>query len=377
MNTASYCLASGLLALCASHFSIAMAGERKQNPTGGCYWRTAPAMKDFRRDIGALYVARDAKIGSVIGSVNMDAITPDPASGEVACFNDGTAMIEFRAVATAPVFPGVIGPINGEDVTGKILQTSIPGVGVRTKLGFPFAPPPDIFCNNCFDPVGGDPTVPYLGIHDNRPMISAMRILHLRHEVTLVKTGPIPSGPQLLDGSELWSGSVTPLGKIMSFGLTGTIHQAQCSVGANAVSADPVQLGEWDSTDFTGPGFTTTPVPFSIALSNCETDAAPGTGFVATAHIQLDGVQGSMPVGPTNSGVFSLTSDSTAQGMGIQVLKADAITPMELQTEVPLAAISPGNTVLNFNARFYQTDASSAIRPGLAKGALSFTMTYK
>ncbi|MBP1143881.1 fimbrial protein [Pseudomonas congelans] len=377
MNTASQCLAYGLMALGASHFSIAMAGEPQQNPSNECYWRTAPGMKDFRRDIGALYVARDAKIGSVIGSVNMSAITPDPAGLEVACINDGTALLEFRAVATAPVFPGVIDPINGEDVTGKILQTNIPGVGVRTRLGIPLTPPPGGPCNNCFIPVDGDPTVPYLGIHDHRPMISAMRILHLRHEVTLVKTGPIPSGPQLLDGGELWSGSVTPLGKIMSFGLTGTVHQAQCSVGANAVSADPVQLGEWDSADFTGPGFTTTAVPFSIALSNCETDTAPGTGFVATAHIQLDGVQGSMPVEPTNSGVFSLTSDSTAQGIGIQILKADAITPMELLTEVPLSAISPGNTVLNFHARFYQTDANSAIRPGLAKGALSFTMTYK
>ncbi|AHG43534.1 hypothetical protein N018_09485 [Pseudomonas syringae CC1557] len=84
-----------------------------------------------------------------------------------------------------------------------------------------------------------------------------------------------------------------------------------------------------------------------------------------------------MLVGSTDSGVFSLTSDSTAQGMGIQVLKADAITPMELQTEVPVSAISPGNTVLNFHVRFYQTDANSTIRPGLAKGALSFTMTYK
>ncbi|WP_440814265.1 fimbrial protein [Pseudomonas syringae] len=377
MNTASYYLAYSLMALGASHFSIAMADESEPHLPNECYWRTSPGMKDFRRDIGALYVAREAEIGSVIGSIDIKAITSDPANLEVRCSNDGTALLEFRAAATAPVFPGVVGPINGEDVTGKILQTNIPGVGVRTKLGIPLAPPSGDPCNNCFIPVDGDSTVPYLGVHDHRRMPSPMRIVQLRNEVTLVKIGPIPSGPQLLDGSELWSGSVTPLGKIMSFGLTGTLYQAQCSVGADAVSADPVQLGEWDSADFTGPGFATTAVPFSIALSNCETDPDPGTGFIATAHIQLDGVQGSMPVGPTHSGVFSLTSDSTAQGMGIQVLKADAITPMELQTEVPLSVISPGSTVLNFHARFYQTHANSAIRPGLAKGALSFTMTYK
>ncbi|WP_423815213.1 fimbrial protein, partial [Pseudomonas viridiflava] len=99
--------------------------------------------------------------------------------------------------------------------------------------------------------------------------------------------------------------------------------------------------GDWDRAEFTGPGFTSTKVPFHIALSNCETDT--GAGFIATAHVQLDGVDGSAPVGPVNSGVFSLTTDSQARGMGIQVLEADGSTPMELQTEVPLIAITPGN----------------------------------
>jgi type 1 fimbria pilin len=146
-------------------------------------------------------------------------------------------------------------------------------------------------------------------------------------------------------------------------------------VGGNPVSADPVQLGEWDSADFTGPGYTTPAVPFSITLSNCETDTSGAV--VATANIVLDGVKGSTPVGPPTSGVFSLTSDSAAEGVGIQVLKADGVTAMPLQTEVPMMAITSGNIVLNFNARFYQTGASSAIRPGIAKGALSFTITYK
>jgi type 1 fimbria pilin len=32
---------------------------------------------------------------------------------------------------------------------------------------------------------------------------------------------------------------------------------------------------------------------------------------------------------------------------------------------------------MNFNARFYQTGANSELRPGTAKGALSFTVTYQ
>ncbi|MBC3954226.1 type 1 fimbrial protein [Pseudomonas sp. DOAB1067] len=373
MKNVTNVLASGLMALAASQSATALAAMKAPTPPNDCFWISSPGIKEFRRDIGTLYVARDARIGSVIGTADVNARSTDLAGLEAACSNDGTALLEFNAVATAPIFPGIVDPINGEDVTGKIIQTNIPGVGIRVKLGYPYMAP--AVCANCFVPVDGNPTVPYLGINDHQKMLTSLPITYLNNRVTLIKTGPIPSGPQVLNGSELWSGSVTTLGRIMRYGVVGTVIQAQCSVGANPVSADPVKLGDWDTTDFTGQGFTTPPVPFSISLSHCETDTS--AGFVATAHIQLDGVNGSTPVGPPQSGVFSLTSDSDAQGLGIQILKADAVTPMELQTEVPLAAITPGNTVLNFNARFYQTGPSSAIRPGRAKGALSFTMTYK
>ncbi|MCF8984772.1 fimbrial protein [Pseudomonas syringae] len=371
MNTALNALLPSLILLGASYSAAAYSDVPDDTPSNDCYWVSPPGLKDYRRDIGTLYVPRDARVGTVIGSIDVLEGTPDQAGLEAACRNDGTALLEFNATATAPIFPGNVDPINGEDLTGKILQTNIPGVGVRIRLGHPY----DSNCPNCFMPAGGSATVPFIGLNDHRDMLTSIRLLHMNNYLTLVKTGPIPSGPNVLNGSELFSGSVTTLGRIMRFGLTGTVLQAQCSVGADPVSADPVQLGEWDSADFTGPGFTTPAVPFSIALSNCETDT--GSGFVATAHIQLDGVEGSVPEGPANSGVFSLTSDSDAKGMGIQVLKGDGVTPMELQTEVPLIAITPGNVVLNFYARFYQTQASSAIRPGKAKGALSFTMTYK
>ncbi|KPZ08570.1 fimbrial protein [Pseudomonas syringae group genomosp. 3] len=373
MKYASNALILAMAAVSVGHGTNALAEPYNQNPTNDCFWVSSPGMKDYRRNVGTLYIPRDAKTGSVIGTVGASAYTPDLAGLEAACTNDGTVLLEFQATATAPVHPGGLDPIGGEDVNGKILQTNIPGVGIRVRLGMPYGPP--AVCDNCFVPVDGNPTVPFLAINEYRRMLTAIRMTHLSNSITLVKTGPIPAGPNVLDGSELWSGSVTSLGKIMRYGVTGTIMQAQCSVGATPASAAAVQLGDWDSADFTGPGFTTKPIPFSIALSNCETDTSGG--FVATAHITLDGVDGSQPEGPLNSGVFSLTTDSDAKGVGIQMLKADGSTPMELQTEVPLIAITPGDTTLNFHARFYQLGASSEVRPGKAKGALSFTLTYK
>lgn len=41
------------------------------------------------------------------------------------------------------------------------------------------------------------------------------------------------------------------------------------------------------------------------------------------------------------------------QGGGIQMLSADGLAPIALGVEVPVIAIQPGNTVLDFKARMY------------------------
>lgn len=344
--------------------SLAAAANCQWTPAGG------PTMKNYQRNLGTLYVPRDARAGTVIGAVDLTQSTSSNPGLVAECTNDGNHYLVFDARATAPVFPGTLDPINGEDVTGKILQTNIPGIGVRIKLGTPL----DGRGDNSFVPIGGSPTVPYRGFN-NIAFATRIRLNSLSNRVTLVKTGPLAQGVHTLNGSELFSGHFPDLGKVFGYGLTGTIITAQCSVGANPVSADPVLLGEWDTADFTHPGYATAAVPFNITLSSCETD--PGGGPVATAHIQLDGVKGSAPVGPVSNGVFSLTTDSTAQGVGIQILKADGVTPVELQTQVPLVAISSGTTVLDFKARFYQTGAAGSVHPGVAKGALNFIVTYQ
>ncbi len=121
-------------------------------------------------------------------------------------------------------------------------------------------------------------------------------------------------------------------------------------------------------------GYTTTAIPFSITLNDCEADASNAN--IATATIQFEDASAA-PVPPSVPGVFGLSPDSTAQGIGIQILKSDGTTPVELNTPVPLIPISASGTVLDFTARFYQTGPSRDVRPGIAKGALNFTLTYR
>jgi type 1 fimbria pilin len=277
--------------------------------------------------------------------------------------------LSYASTASVPVFSGTLPPVNGQDMNGKVLQTNIPGVGAHIRLGLHY----DGTSANAFAPDNPreGARVPFTATA-RTGMLTEFPASNHHNVVTLVKIGAIPAGPQNLDGSELFRGTYSDVGTATSFGLTGTVIQAQCTVTSNPVSADPVQLGEWQSSDFTGPGFTTATVPFNIQLSNCETDSSGAT--IATAHMKLEGKDGSVSVDPA-LGVFSLTSNSSAKGVGIQILKADGITPMPLDTEVPLVTLSPGDIRVHFNARFYQTAA--AIQAGDAKGALGFTMTYK
>jgi type 1 fimbria pilin len=324
----------------------------------------------FRVDVGNVYVPRDASQGSLIGTFDKFFFTNNGENLRVECLNDGNDRLKFEATPIVPIFSGTLPPVNGEDFNGKVLNTGVNnGIGARIKLGFPFnGQAPNNFIPN------GPPVVPFTA-DANHQVFTAIPLTSLFNEVTLVKTGPIAPGPHRFS-SKLFNGSLSGLNKVFDYELTGTVIQSQCSVLANPVSADPVKLGTWPASDFTHKGFSTPPVPFHITLSDCESD--PSGGNEAMANIRLDGVKGSLPVGDGSDGVFTLGDDSTAVGMGIQILREDGITPVALGTEVPLMVIKPtGETVLPFTARFYQTADSADIRGGLAKGSLGFTVTYR
>lgn len=337
-----------------------------------CEWRvnTPVGPMTHTNHLGTYYVPRDAPVGTFISPPGVKWPVTNNLLAIPQCFRDvGPHSLYISVTASVPIYPGPLPPVLGDDVTGRVLQTNIPGVGVVIKLGLPFNWP---YATNTWKTVG-PPIVPFEGYVDHNT-VGYLLMSRLNPFITLIKTGDIPPGINELDGRELWSSTATRIGKVAGHHLYGTVIQSQCGLPPNPVSADPVELGEWDNTDFTGPGFTTPSVPFTLTLTDCEDDPE---GAVATAHIRLEGAKGSTPI-DAQRGIFGLTDDSTAEGVGIQMLMADGVTPVQLNEDVPLQVISPsGDTVLPFSARFYQTEASQAVKPGSAKGALNFTITYQ
>ncbi|KPA96440.1 fimbrial protein [Pseudomonas asplenii] len=362
MNRSIRKLLAALLLAAGGQAGAAFAGN------DSCYWEIGSGPLAFQAQLGTLYVPLNAPQGSVIGTFARHTFSSG-GSSQLGCrIETPGVVLNFQARPSVALFPGDLPPVNGEDLNGKVFNTNIPGVGAFIKLGFPF----DGSGLNTFIPVDGRPVAPFDAYQDQPTGHFAFSLQSLRAWVTLIKTGPIPAGPHSLDGGELFSGQFSGVGKGFSFAAQGTVIQAQCGTTGNPVSADPVRLGEWDAADFSGPGFGTPAVSFSITLTGCEAD--PEDENVAMATIRLDGVRGSQPI-DEDRGIFSLTSDSSASGFGIQVLRGDGVTPVALGTEVPMTPIRPGTTVLDFMARFYQTEAR--VEPGNARGALNFTITYR
>lgn len=334
-----------------------------------CKWDNGiPGPLLFSSDLGSFMVPRDAEIGSKIGSITRRPLTSQ-GGVMLLCDNDGSKKLMATITTPLTLAPGSFPPVDAIDVTGKVLQTNVPGVGLYVQFAEPLNGP----ANNMFHAEdGGMGAVPFTAINYERMTPTSMRMTNLNIKyAALIKTGPIPPGPQTFN-QIVATGTITDItGDAITLQLSGRVQQAQCSLKADAVSADPVLLGNHDIADFKGVGTTTAAVDFYITLSDCEDDPS---NSVARAFIRLDGVQGSVPV-DRDLGLFTLTTDSTASGLGIQILRSDS-TPLKLEEFVQMTdALTPGPMRIDLRARYYQTDGN--VTPGVAKGALNFTMNYR
>lgn len=325
-----------------------------------------PAPFNFNINLGPIYVPRDSPVGSVIGQLDRPFSVNPSENRYVHCEHDGSNTgVVFNSVARRPISTLPVPPVGGENVDGKLYETSIPGIAVRIKLGHPV----DGIHPDALTPLSQSNTMPFISVRQTL-WATPMQWRTLVGEATLVKIGPIAPGPHNVNDA-LFDARFQQIGNVFTVSLATTVIQAQCDV--SVVSDNPVELGDWSKSDFTGPGYATTPVPFSIALSSCNSD--PGDVNIAWANIRLDGVNGSMPI-PGVEGGFTLTSDSDAEGVGIQILHRDGFTPIRLGSDVPLMPIASGSTILDLTARFYQTSDAQDVVAGEAKGSLSFTISF-
>lgn len=334
----------------------------------GCRWGRGNGPVHFVAEAGTLFVPRDAKIGETIGQFEKSFITTG-FGNIIYCLNEHNTLLEFSTRATAPIAPALPAGRHRMLPLGSVVQTNIPGVGATIRLDSPY----DGITRGNWKLISPDSTMPFSAYNDEIST-GSLQYSYLAGWITLIKTGEIAPGTHRLDTSnELFQAQFTNIPYAWGVALTGSVTRAECTLSANPVSADPVELGEWTTDSFTGTGATTQPTAFNIALNACVSDPATD-GTQTTAYLRLEPTAGSSIV-DADQGLFSLGNGATAKGVAIQLLKSDGSTPVPLASDISQGAIPvSGSLLLQFSARYYQT---GAVKAGSASGALAFTITYK
>jgi type 1 fimbria pilin len=332
-----------------------------------CKWNGAgPQPMEFVRDLSTLHIAKDAPLGSVIAEITDGfTIVKGGTNLTLSCLSDGNppSPMQFKFVAAAPIFPTPLPPF--ED--GHVFKTNVDGIGARVKLSRPF----NGGASNRYWPDQGHTLVPFSASLTQATGFFADVTRLLYNDITLIKTGDIPPGQHDVD-TLLFRAmyDFQGIGEVFNYTVRAKVIQAQCQIIGDPVKPNPVDLGSWELSDFTGPPFTTSTTAFEIALTSCQTDPSGLT----QVSIELDPTNGSRPLDPAN-GIMSLSNDASDDaGIGIQVVKEDG-SPLPLSREVTLLPISPGSMALKFGAHFIQTDTK--VRAGEAKGAVNFTLRYR
>ncbi|KVV42737.1 hypothetical protein WK81_15605 [Burkholderia ubonensis] len=196
-------------------------------------------------------------------------------------------------------------------------------------------------------------------------------------KVELVRTGDITAGGTLNGAFAQYQKDDAGGQLLVLFSFANPVvirpQVPTCKVTTPVVN---VTLGQVRATVFTGPGATSQPIPFELMLA-CSGGAA---GTTTNAYVTM-----SDPTTPANtSTTLSLSKDSKATGVGVQILKdgtalgfgPDSNTPGNIN-QWKAASIAQGVDVVKIplSARYVQT--GSKVTGGSANALATFTMSYQ
>lgn len=267
-------------------------------------------------------------------------------------------------------------------VAGKVYATGITGVGVYVAFSaFESDPNSGIVANGSYDWNIGTGTRNY-----NQPT---------SFEVRLIKTGPVTPGS--LTGANLPRVQLKIGGlKLLDLGFSGnfSIVSQTCTTGT-----EPVTLGDYPASTFTGQGTGSPLKDFVINLKNCPafygkpTVGGQYASLPSTTVTPISGIGGitKNSIGASFTppaadiaapGTLKLSSPALgknkAQNIGIEIRVRGASTPIAFNqttlTEMPLTTAA-GNYTLPFSARYVQL-ASGTVVPGQANGSVEYTLSY-
>ncbi|WP_241291621.1 fimbrial protein [Burkholderia stabilis] len=262
-----------------------------------------------------------------------------------------TKFLYYRGVTA------IVGQTGSGSKAGAIYSTGIAGIGMR--LSFPANTPVGAYwpqqrvMNSTWSSV--NPAIPVYVL------------------IEFIKTGPITAGGVL--AGEVGEWNVDNLFKWISIRVDGVIGiQPQVPTCRVTTPAITVPLGNMPASTFTGVGTVSSSKPFNIVLqcSGGEKGAITNVHTTLTDHTDPGNV----------SDTLSLASDSSATGIGIQVLNGSTVIKYGPDSSAAgntnqwkAGEAGNGTFTIPLTARYIQT--APKVTPGAANGLATFTMSYQ
>ncbi|MBX9404844.1 type 1 fimbrial protein [Pseudomonas baetica] len=328
-----------------------------------CTWLSGNnTPKQLTLAAGTVFAPRDVPVGTTL---NTTSTARQLNFGDtLSCYVSGT----YNTALIGPVAMNI--PVDVLNVpSNALLQTNVPGIGLAIYMtGFAASWQPPVGNPNRFIP---------FNMSRSAPSTATMTQAMMRY--ALIKTGEIAPGTHTIN--QLVATGTSDMGPMFDLNFTATVTLAGCSLPAAPGNQIDVPMGNWEKRVFNGKNSTTDAQSFAITLNSCIAGSNyPVNGANAYftgnfANIQIDGNKTSTIIDAAN-GILSLSSDSTAQGVAIQVLR-DNGTPMNLGQPVQLNRVVNGTTTVPLKARYIQIAEGATPTPGSANGYASFSVTYR
>lgn len=245
----------------------------------------------------------------------------------------------------------------------NLYTTGIPGISYRFKMTGPTTGPiiyPSCFLQKYFPHICW---INELGAGMTNHTLS----------VELIKTGSITGGGALSGVFAHWFVQLGRSYATYSWGGSVVIQPTipTCKVSMPSIA---VRLRDVNVNVFTGVGKTSPSQPFDIVLQCSGGNTGTSTDVYTTLTDQTD---------PSNvSDTLSLTKDSTASGVGIQVLNGTTVikygpdsSAAGNKNQWKAGSAGNGTFTIPLTARYIQTTPS--VKAGTANGRATFTMNYQ
>lgn len=145
-----------------------------------------------------------------------------------------------------------------------------------------------------------------------------------------------------------------------SGGVTFTASTCTVSTGSQNLT---VALPSVSANALGAVGATAGTTRFGINLTGCTSNLAVSATLSTSNAYTVNGV-----IAPTIGAGY-------ASGVGIQILRADGITPVTFDSAFPTGTTNGANYSFNLYARYYQT--ATPVTPGQVQATATYTLTYQ